>query len=83
MRIHGPPACATQPYILAILQKHYARWMCSRIPTGRAVDDELSKCPECGRYRGPDGQLLGGNDREGHFDGQFKAIYLCDEDEDE
>ena len=44
---------------------------------------ELSGCPECGRFRGPDGQLLGGNNSEGNFDGQFKAIYLCSEDEDE
>ncbi len=46
-------------------------------------DDELSKCPECGRFRGPDGQLLGGNNSRGNIDGRFKAVYLCDEDEDE
>ena len=46
-------------------------------------DDELSQCPECGRYRGPNGQLLGGNGRDGSFDGRFKATYLCSEEEDE
>ena len=59
----------------------------SQIPGDLVVllegDDELSRCSECGRYRGPDGQLLGGTNSEGNFDGQFKAIYLCDEDEDE
>ena len=59
----------------------------SQIPGDSVVllqgDDELSKCPECGRFRGPDGQLLGGNNSRGNFDGRFKAVYLCDEDEDE
>ena len=42
--------------------------------------NELSECPECGRFRGPNGDLLGGDGRHGSFDGQFKVVYLCPDD---
>ena len=38
------------------------------------------RCPECGRFRGPTGDLLGGDGRHGSFDGQFKVVYLCPDD---
>ena len=40
-------------------------------------EDELSECPECHRFRGPNGEVLGGLGKGRDFDGQFKAIHLC------
>lgn len=36
----------------------------------------LNECSECGRFRTAAGELVGGKNRDGIYDGRFTAIHL-------